>query len=117
MFLPSLLREIPPPVLVGATDTSREGRSSILGGTGGSPSATSRTSRQRYVLRALRGRRARSGRPGAAKSLTVAMKYAPLVLVMRRSRLAWRVSEMAIHSSPRGRFATLVIIFVTYVAV
>jgi hypothetical protein len=36
--------------------------------------------------------------------LTVAMKYAPLVLVMRRSRLAWRVSEMAIHSNPRHNF-------------
>lgn len=38
----------------------------------------------------------------AAKSLTVAMKYAPLVLVMRRSRLAWRVSAIAIQRSPSG---------------
>jgi hypothetical protein len=37
-----------------------------------------------------------------ARSLTVAMKYAPFVLVMRCSRLAWRVSEMAIQTSPSG---------------
>src|SRR5687768_11526878 len=38
----------------------------------------------------------------AARSLTIAMKYAPFVLVMRRSWLAWRVSEMAIQRSPSG---------------
>ena len=38
----------------------------------------------------------------AARSLIMAMKYAPLVLVMRRSRLAWRVSEIAIQRSPSG---------------
>jgi len=38
----------------------------------------------------------------AARSLTVAMKYAPLVLVMRCSRLAWGVSAIAIQRSPSG---------------
>jgi len=37
-----------------------------------------------------------------ATSFTMAMKYAPLILVIRRSRLAWRVSEIAIQSRPSG---------------